>query len=85
MLIKTIMPEDMYKLYTYKRWIISRHPRWADGISVVMHKCKAWSLRYEVVLRADLGGTCLNCKKKAPEKLLTLDVLFNFDSYSRDY
>ncbi len=83
----TAMPEGMYKMYTLKRWIIARHPNWKKNSAIVMHKCRIWSRRYEVVLSVFVpyrGGTCLGCNKKAPKDILTLDILYNDINYIPD-
>ena len=86
-LINTSMPEGMYKMYQSKRWIIGSHPKWAQHNAIILHKCHIWSLWYEVVLNPYLPdkhgrkGTCLGCGKKAPDSVLTVAVLYNWEEY----
>ena len=86
-LVKTAIPSGMYEIYTLNRWIIARHPKWKKNSAIVMHKCRIWSLRYEIVLNEFIpnqGGTCLRCKKRAPEGILTVNILYNDVNYIPD-
>ena len=86
-LVNTALPGSMYETYKSKRWILGTHDEWDKPAYIIMHKCHFWSRWYSVVLNPystmsdRQGGTCLVCKKKAPDEIITVAVLYNWDYY----
>ena len=84
-LVNTALPDGMHETYNCKRWILGTNDNWDNGVHIILHKCNVLSRSYNVVLNPYLpngkGGTCLGCKKKAPDEIITVAVLYNWDYY----